>query len=159
MARYNPNKVKIHRSYCFMELAGIYDVHKNTIAAWVKDGLPCLKDKRPFLILGKDIRHYLQQRRDRQRKQCAPDELYCMRCRSPTKPAENFVELEVISSTKGRITGFCTRCESIINKFIGTASLETYIQIFDLALPMGMEHIRESNKALVNSDFHQREKP
>ena len=57
MAKYNPNLVKINRSYTYEELAMVFDVHKNTVAAWVKNGLPCLKDMRPFLILGADAKH------------------------------------------------------------------------------------------------------
>ena len=52
MARYNPNRAKINRSYTFEELAEVFGVHKNTVSAWVKNGLPCLHDKRPYLILG-----------------------------------------------------------------------------------------------------------
>ena len=56
MANYNPNLVKINRSYTFEELAAVFGVHKNTVSTWVKDGLPCLKTRRPFLILGADAR-------------------------------------------------------------------------------------------------------
>jgi hypothetical protein len=57
--RINPNLVKINRSYTFEELAAVLSVHKNTVASWVKNGLPCLKERRPFLILGSEARAYL----------------------------------------------------------------------------------------------------
>jgi phage terminase Nu1 subunit (DNA packaging protein) len=63
MANYNPNLVKIHRNYTFEELAAVFSVDKNTVSTWVKNGLPCLKEKRPFLILGADARFYLQKQR------------------------------------------------------------------------------------------------
>ncbi|PCH63208.1 MAG: hypothetical protein COC09_06490 [Gammaproteobacteria bacterium] len=48
MANYNHNLVKINRNYSFEELAAVFGVHKNTVSAWVKNGLPCLKEKRPL---------------------------------------------------------------------------------------------------------------
>jgi hypothetical protein len=153
MANYNPNKAKINRNYTFEELAGVYSVHKNTIAQWVKKGLPCLKDMRPFLIMGADVRDYLQAQRVGKKQKCKSNELFCMRCKKPTKPAENFVEYLPLSTTKGRLTGFCSRCECVVNKFVGVVSLTMYSTIFDLTKPKGLEHINDSDKPLLNSDF------
>ena len=153
MPRYNPNRAKINRSYTFEELADLFGVHKNTVATWVNNGLHCLKDKRPYLILGSDAKEYLQIQKQKKRRSCRPGELYCMRCRQPTKPAENFVEYIPVSQTKGRISGFCSVCEGVVNQFVGFANLGRYAGIFDLSLPKELEHIRESEKPLVNSDF------
>jgi phage terminase Nu1 subunit (DNA packaging protein) len=45
MANYNPNLAKVNRSYTFEELAAVFGVHKNTVSSWVKNGLPCLKER------------------------------------------------------------------------------------------------------------------
>lgn len=154
MANYNPNKVKVNRSYTFEELAAVFGVHKNTIAAWVRNGLPCLKDMRPYLILGVEAKTYLQAQRSSKKQTCKPDELFCMRCKQPTKAAENFVEYLPITPTKGRLTGFCLSCEGVVNKFVGYSSLGKYSTIFDLTKPMGLDHINDSDKPVLNSDFN-----
>lgn len=153
MANYNPNRVKINRSYTFEELALVFSVHKNTVSTWVKNGLPCLKEMRPFLILGSDAREYLQQQRTIKKQKCQPNELFCMRCKAPTRPAENFVEYLPLSATKGRLTGFCQCCESEVNKFVSFDSLERYSALFDLSKPKALEHINDSNNPLLKSDF------
>ncbi|RLA51508.1 MAG: DNA-binding protein [Gammaproteobacteria bacterium] len=153
MANYNPNLVKINRSYSFEELAAVFGVHKNTVSVWVKSGLPCLNERRPFLILGVDARAYLKERRGRKKQKCKPDELFCMRCKAPTKPAESFVEYLPLSATKGRLTGFCGRCECVVNKFIRYDSLERYSVLFDLSKPKGLGRVNDSNNPLLNSDF------
>ncbi len=135
MANYNPYLIKINRSYTFEELAAVFGVHKNTVAVWVKNDLPCLKEKRPFLILGVDARLYLQGQRGSKKQKCKPNELFCMRCKAPTKPAENFVEYLPLSASKGRLTGFCCRCECVVNKFVSYDSIEGYSAIFDLTKP------------------------
>ena len=153
VANYNPNLIKLHRSYTFDELAAVFGIHKNTVATWVKKGLPCLNERRPFLILGAEARLYLRQQRTVRKKSCKPDELYCVRCKAPSKAAERFVEYLPLTPTKGRLTGFCERCEGVINKFASCESLQGYSKLFDLALPKGMQHINDSDCSPLNSDF------
>ncbi len=153
MANYNHNLVKINRNYTFEELAAVFDVHKNTVSAWVKNGLPCLKERRPFLILGEDAKLYLQGQRAGKKQRCKPNELFCMRCKAPTRPAESFVEYLPLSATKGRLTGFCERCECVVNKFVRYDSLERYSALFDLSKPIALEGINDSNNPLLNSDL------
>ena len=153
MANHNPNRVKLNRSYTFEELAVVLGVHKNTVSTWVKNGLPCLKEKRPFLVLGAEARAYLQQQRTARKKKCRPNELFCLRCKTPTRPAENFVEYWSLSATKGRLTGFCERCESVVNKFVRSDSLDRYSVLFNVAVPKVLEHINDCNNSLLNSDL------
>jgi hypothetical protein len=155
MANYNPNRVKVNRNYTYTELAAVFGVHKNTIAAWVKDGLPCLQEQRPFLILGREAKVFLQHRRTSKKQKCKQNEFYCLRCKAPAKPYDNFVEYVPITSAKGRLTGFCECCESIVNKFISYASVEAYSLIFTLEKPIGLEHINDTDTPLLNSDLTQ----
>ncbi len=148
MANYNPNLVKINRSYTFEELAAVFGVHKNTVAAWVKSGLPCLKEMRPFLILGADARTHLKKQRGSKKQKCQPDEFFCMRCKAPIQPAAGFVVYSPITATKGRLSGFCGRCECVVNKFISYASLESYALLFDLEKPKESKHINDSDNPL-----------
>lgn len=154
LAKYNPNCVKLNRSYTFDELAALLDVHKNTVANWTKNGLPYLSERRPFLILGADARVYLRQQREAKKRQCKADEFFCMRCKGPTKPAENFLEYVPMSDTKGRLIGLCRFCEGIVNKFVGIGSLKEYSAVFDLTFPTGSEHIDDCDHRLLNSDLN-----
>ena len=84
--------------------------------------------------------------------------MYCCRCKTPVKAAENFAEYTPISSTKGRLTGFCEHCESIVNKFASYASIDKYSLIFNLEKPIGLEGINDTDKPLLNSDLIKRVK-
>lgn len=148
MANYNPNLVKIHRNYTYEELAEVFGIHKNTVAEWVKNGLHCLKEQRPFLVLGVDAKAFLQARRNSSKRKCKQNEFYCVRCKKPVKPAENFVEYVAASSTKGRLTALCECCEGVVNKFVAYASLSEYESIFDLDKPIGLEHIKDIDSSL-----------
>ena len=77
----NPNLAKIHRSYNVEEIAALFKVHKNTVRSWIKkQGLKTNDDLRPVLILGRNLRVFLQTKKTKHKSKCLPYEMYCMRC-------------------------------------------------------------------------------
>ena len=128
--RCNPNRAKIHRSYTVEEIALLFGVHKNTVRAWVKAGLPVCDDQKPMLILGSVLREYLQDKNKKRKQKCQKYEMYCLRCKSPQKPAENVVDYEPMNDTTGRMIGICSGCEGVINKYISLVNFEKIKQHF-----------------------------
>ena len=144
MAKYNPNLAKINRNYTFEELAKVYGVHKNTITHWVKGGLRCLKSQKPFLVMGSDVREYLTSKRTQDRRVCQKDEFYCMKCKAPSQPDESYVVYVPVNSSRGRLTGLCAQCGTIMNKFTTHRRLSEYQSIFDLTVSGDPKHIMDS---------------
>ena len=151
--RVNPNLAKIHRNYTVEEVANLFSVHKNTVRLWVKNGLATNDDKRPMLILGSDLKSYLQSKRKNNKRKCKPFEIYCVRCRVPKIPAENMVDYEPINDDLGRLIGICPACGGIINKYFNIANLGKIQGKLDITLPKALKHINESVNPLLNSDF------
>ena len=142
--RPNPNLVKIHRNYTVDEVANLFSVHENTVRSWVKGGLATNDDKRPMLILGSDLKHFLQAKRKSKKRKCLPFEIYCVRCRLPQLPAENMVDYEPINCSMGRLIGLCPSCGGVINKYFNVAQLEQIQGKLDITLPKALKHINES---------------
>lgn len=153
MANYNPNLVKIHRSYTIEEAAAIFGIHKNTVSQWCANGLPFMKEKKPYLILGSDLKQFLKHRRKQNKKKCNVDEMYCLRCKQLSKPAENFVEYKPQSDKSGRLIGMCSCCECIIQKIVSFHKLEEYSKVFDISKPQALKHINDRANPLLNSDL------
>ncbi|MEX0962941.1 MAG: helix-turn-helix domain-containing protein [Pseudohongiellaceae bacterium] len=151
--RLNPNLVKIHRNYTVEEAAVLLDRHKNTVRSWVKEGLPVCDEKRPTLILGVELRKYLQGKRTVNKKKCRSFELYCMRCREPKRPAGNMVDYCSETGTSGRLIGLCPDCDGMMNRYASVASLDKLKQELDVSIPKSQEHINKWGELPVNSDF------
>ena len=96
--RLNARRVKLHRSYSVEEAARLLRVHKNTVRTWIKTGLQPIDERRPTLILGRELARFLHDRRQRGRKRCQPGQLYCVRCRAPKDPAAGAAEYVPITA-------------------------------------------------------------
>ena len=99
----NPRLIKINRSYTVEEAAAVCGKHKNTIRAWLKNGLPTCDQRRPTLILGSALREYLEAKRKKHKSQLRAGEIYCVKCRKPSKPDSDYAVLEGINKKVGNL--------------------------------------------------------
>jgi hypothetical protein len=132
--RYNPNLSKIHYSYTMGEASDLFGVHKNTIRAWMRDGLPFSDDSRPFLICGYELREYLKQKYRKAKRPCKENEMYCFKCRQPQKPAGDMVDYVPVNESKGRLVGLCACCGGVMNRFALSANLEQIQSIYEVTI-------------------------
>jgi excisionase family DNA binding protein len=151
----NPHRVKIHRSYSVEEVARLLDVHKNTVREWLRRGLPAIDERRPLLILGRDLASFLVQRRQANKRPCQPGEIYCVRCRQPRRPAGATADYLPLSADSGNLVGICPACQTMVYRRVSYSRLEQVQGDLAVRLAGALEHIDESSKPSVNSDFKQ----
>lgn len=149
---HNHNRAKINRNYTVEEVAVLYDVHKVTVRAWIKAGLPTLHEMRPMLILGGDLAAFHQARRTKNKQKCKPGEMYCIRCRAPKVP-DGEVEYQPKTATLGNLVGICQDCYTIMNRRVSLAKLEQVRGQMDITIPQALQHIVESKQPTVNVDL------
>lgn len=149
----NPRLAKIHRNYTVEEIAALFSVHRNTVREWVKRGLPTNDDRRPMLILGRDLVAFLCARRAKNKRPCQPEEIYCMRCRSPKAPAGDMADYEPVTATLGNLIAICSECGAMMYRRVSLAKLEQVHGKLDIKMPQALPHIDESAEPSVNSDL------
>ncbi|MCK4945496.1 MAG: helix-turn-helix domain-containing protein [Alphaproteobacteria bacterium] len=59
---YNPRRVRTGLSYTVQDIAEIYEVHKNAVLRWIKNGLPVIDKKKPYLVYGGELAKYLRKK-------------------------------------------------------------------------------------------------
>ena len=155
MGKRHPNHrlAKIHRTYVVDEVAALFGIHRNTVRNWVKHGLPTSDDRRPMLILGRDLVEFLRARRSKNKRTCAPGEIYCVGCRAPRAPAGDMADYEAVTATLGNLIAICSGCDSMIYRRVSLAKLDQIRGQLEITMPKAVRHIGESALPCVNSDF------
>ena len=110
----NPRHVKVLRNYTVEEAAKTVDAHKNTVRRWIKDGLPTIDNRRPSLILGSELRAFLDARRERAKRPCPPGFMFCFKCRAPRRPASGMIDYEPRTLTSGNVSALCSVCSGLM---------------------------------------------
>jgi hypothetical protein len=141
--RLNPGLIKIHRSLSVVEVARTLGVHKNTVANWLKNGLRPIDDQRPILIQGRVLRAFLLQRRNSQKRRCAVDELYCLKCRAPKSPLYRRAIYIPLSSSGGNLQGRCSDCLSIICRRVSMARLHEISAVLTITHRQALPRIND----------------
>jgi excisionase family DNA binding protein len=149
----NPRRAKIHRNYTVEEVAQLYGVHRNTVRQWIKHGLPVCDDRRPVLILGRELAVFLLRKRTHNKQPCKPGEIYCVRCRTPQSPALSMADYEPLTTTGGNLIGLCPGCSGMMYRRVNRARLAAVAGNLEVRFTRGVERIDESNNPSVNSDF------
>ena len=150
--RVNPRLVKIHRSYTVEEAALRLGTHKNTIRNWIRQGLSVTDDRRPTLIHGADLRHFLEARRQHAKQPCPPGHIYCVRCRAPKPPAGGMADYLPMTPTSGNLRGICPDCETLIHRRVALRGIDAIRAELDISFPEAPTRIRDSAMASVNCD-------
>lgn len=121
--RFNPYRVKLHRSYSISQLAGLFGIHKNTIANWRRKGLRPIDCGKPVLFRGAEIREFLIKRNACRKRPCPPGTLFCLRCRMPQPPALGLIEYVPMTANSGNLRALCINCETLMYRRIARSEL------------------------------------
>jgi excisionase family DNA binding protein len=131
----NSRLAKIHRNYTVVEIAALLGVHRNTVRAWIKQGLPTCDSGRPTLILGQALRAFLEARRTQNKQPCGVGQIYCVRCHAPRRPAGDMADYQPVTITVGNLVGMCPTCETMMYRRVNLAKLEQIRGNLDVRMP------------------------
>lgn len=150
---YNPRKAKIHRSYTLDEVAKLYDVHKNTVRNWIKQGLPILDNRKPFMVLGSALNSFHAERRKKLKQPCNTNQIYCMRCRIPQIPKSKQVSCKSVGHNTANLVGICPACSSLMYRRVSLRKFEQFKAVWDIKVPQGNQHIVNTGHPPVNCEL------
>lgn len=148
-------KLKLIRkeiSYSIKNIMDLFNIHQNTVLAWLKDGLPKIDTIRPILIHGSELYDFLKKRQDDRKKPCRPHQLYCLKCREPKTSQDNAIRIEFGGPKQLMLIGKCTTCGTKTYKSGSMARQALYSEIFNVELPH-TDQLVEQSKAPLNSDL------
>ena len=117
----DPRRASIHRNYSIADAAKLFGVHRNTVNAWVTAGLRTFLAGRMRLILGEDLRAFLQARQRRRRQALRPGEMRCLPCRRSRSPDPALVDWASrnVGDEGGNLRALCPSCGCLMHRRIG----------------------------------------
>ena len=145
-------RVRASRCYTALEVAELLGVALGTVRAWIRSGLPCLSDARPFLIPGDELKAWLNKRRAKNRQKCLPNQMYCLGCRAPREPSAESVCIALRNAKTTTATGCCPVCGSTMNRAGSAAKIEDSRRAFGLHTT-GETNLAGSIDPIVNHHF------
>jgi hypothetical protein len=150
--RYNVCLIKATWPYTVQEIAELFDIHKNAVLRWLKEGLRADRSQRPYLIRGDELTRFLNERQNGKRVQCAPDEFFCFKCRAPREAYLGIADIAIESPTRFRIKALCSVCDTSMNKAQNVRDLAKIKTRFHVQQLTG-EHLLECDAPRLNSDL------
>lgn len=131
MAKYpNPMLVKASRTYDVLEAARALNRTPATIRNWIKDGLEVLASRKPYLILGQAIRDYIRSKTAGRKSPLAPDELFCLSCKTGRKPRNMAVDVVFQTQQTLRLSGRCGACGCQSSRIISASKVKDFCETF-----------------------------
>lgn len=137
--QYNLRLIKTRESYSTKRISQELGVHDRTVQEWYKEGLKPIEKKSPYLVMGYELKRFLEERQQKRKCKLQPDEFYCTKCRHAVKSTANDVRLAILQQTIGKksfkaiiIKGICEKCNLRINRFSHTGKLKEVKQTFNV---------------------------
>jgi hypothetical protein len=160
--RHNPNLVKLKHSYTFSEISEIYGVHRRTIQIWRKNGLQVLDESsKPFLVLGAEVRRFLNEKNKMRKHPLKPGEFFCLKCRKPRRSFQNRIKVEITNKRLGRyrqaiLRGKCGVCSCPMMLLTSDRKLQELIKT-DMTLEQQETTLIGSGDSCLNTDIERGE--
>lgn len=150
--RINPRLIKLHRPYAVDEAARALGVHPNTVRHWIGEGLPALASQRPTLILGGELRAFLEARRKRAARPCVAGTIFCFKCRAPRRPALGMVDFIAHSAAGGNLKALCETCGTVMHQRVARAAIALKMPGIDVQIRGAEPRLTGSAPSPLNCD-------
>lgn len=151
--KYNTNLIKETLNYSIYDISVLFGIHKGTVRQWFKEGLPMIDNRKPYLVLGSDLKEFIKKRQSSRKTRCNPNELYCCKCRKPRTSWNNLVDLKILNERRFLIMGICSQCDARINKLSSLKNLDRIKEIFDVQTIHDQDLIG-FDPSIVNTDIN-----
>lgn len=117
-------RIKAHRQYTYEKAAAALGVTPQTLRKWRGEGLPVLTSKIPHLIVGSELKAFLDKRNAKAKTKLHPEQFRCMRCRTAVAAYGGFADYTALTPDRGVLSTLCAACEGKCTKFVNKAQLD-----------------------------------
>jgi len=134
--KYNTRIIRLNYAYSLLEVSDLFGNHIRTVRAWLKKGLPIIEGIYPYLVKGRDLKEFLDSKKQKRKVKLQVGQFYCIKCKIGVHSLNNQVRLVYSGKTIGKgikdftIQGICEICGTKINRISNENKLEEIKQTF-----------------------------
>jgi len=142
-------RVRKHRIYTTDETARLLGVCKESVRRWMAQGLPVIRDAKPFLIRGADLIAFLRKRRT-PKVRCGMGEAYCVACRKASRPMPGSWSIEFNARGRPFLKGYCNDCGTGMRRALKSSAIGATEATLQESLLHAEGHLPTSGKPRLN---------
>lgn len=131
--RFKTGRLKKNQAYSVIQLARSIGATEATVRLFLRQGMGCIDDNRPVLILGFQAKEFLDQRYAKAKSPLKIGEFYCLGCKAPRMPDGRLADYIQTTGVGGRLQALCEVCGSLCNRPIGASQYAAFSEILDIA--------------------------
>lgn len=110
IAKIDLRRIRPTHTYSLIEIAKDTRRSLATVRRWITLGLPVITKTNPILVDGQELLQWLIERRAARKRPCAPDEIFCCKCRVPRRAVIGSVIIKPRNEKLLSIEGECDEC-------------------------------------------------
>jgi hypothetical protein len=148
-------RIRPSKTYSLPEIANALNRNCATVRGWRRDGLPTLDGQSPPLVLGSELKAWLQAKWSARKQTCQADELFCFRCQKPKKPKPGSVRLVPNNEKTVTIKAECSFCGTQMNKAGSRAKVSEIEETFRTLMPQVQRLERCDNASVKHTSERQ----
>lgn len=150
--KYNLRRISLTMSYSVQELSELFDIHKNTVLRWIKDGLATIDNKKPYLIHGGILKTFLFEKQKSRKANCKSNEFYCFKCRCPRSALSESVRISRRNEYRIKIQGLCKMCNTKMYRDDSAENFQDIQKIFSTVKQLE-KRISDESKPCLNDEI------
>ena len=133
--KFPAHRIKSHRVYDVKEISELLGCHRKTVTRWIGNGdVPANTARKPWLIDGRDLKHFLGVRQARKSWELAPHHCLCFGCQEAREPHGKIADYVQQTSETGRLIALCPICGALMSKIVRRADLEAIRSKIDVTI-------------------------
>ncbi len=148
----NPRLVKLTGIIQWTTSRGCSACTRTPSATGSSKGCPTIDDRRPDLILGRELSRFLHERRQKAKQSCGPGRIFCIACRAPKVPAEKMADCTATGTLAGSLCGICPDCGRLIYRRVNLAKIDAVRGELEITFTQPRARIARSTAPSVNCD-------
>ena len=154
---YPLNLIRYWSVYDIDEICSLYkkyNLHPQTVRAWINKGLQTIDHNKPSLIYGQHLKDFLGKSNLFNKCHTLFEEMFCLKCQEARKAYRRQIQLEHKNGFI-KAKSYCQNCKSVMNKSYklldcpnlkSTFEVVDVLELYDCKNSTGKTHILDQDK-------------